>query len=52
MRGMAFGGLGAALFGLPAKWAGVPQDRLVYWALGGALVVTFLFGRDPATRGK
>jgi hypothetical protein len=46
MRGMAFGGLGAALFALPAKWAGAPSGTLVYWALGGALLVTFLLGRD------
>lgn len=45
MRGLAFGGLGAALFGFPAKWLGVPNNEVVYYALFGALLVTALATR-------
>ena len=45
MRGMAFGGLGAALFGVPAKWLGAPQHEVAYYALFGALTITALFAR-------
>jgi hypothetical protein len=45
MRGVAFGGLGAALFGLPAKWLGVPDQQIAYYALFGALFVTALATR-------
>ncbi len=45
VRGMAFGGLGAALFGLPAKWLGASPNGVIYAALFGALAVTAWFTR-------
>lgn len=45
MRGLAFGGLGAGLFGIPAKWLGVPQHEIVYYALFGAILLNVLFNR-------
>jgi hypothetical protein len=45
VRGMAFGGLGAALIGIPAKLLGVPQNEVIYYALFGALLVTVLANR-------
>jgi hypothetical protein len=45
MRGMATGGLGAALFGVPAKLLGEPHANVVYWAFFGALLVTVWFNR-------
>jgi len=50
VRGMAFGGLGAALFALPAKWLGADQSTLVYAALFGAMLMTVIFNRK--TSGK
>jgi len=52
MRGLAFGGLGAAVFGFPAKWLGVPHNEVVYYALFGALFVTALATRNPGGRNK
>lgn len=51
MRGLAFGGLGAALFALPAKWLGADHNTLVYIALFGALLVTVLFNRNRQDSG-
>ena len=45
MRGMAFGGLGAALFGLPARWLGADQSEIIYAALFGALLLNLVFNR-------
>jgi hypothetical protein len=52
MRGMAFGGLGAALFGVPAKYAGAAQDTVIYLALFGALLLTVLFNHNRPPRPK
>ncbi len=52
MRGLAFGGMGAALFALPAKWLGADQNNLVYAAMFGALLVTVIFNRKPAGKGN
>jgi hypothetical protein len=52
MRGMAFGGFGAALFGLPAHWLGAPRDEVVYYALFGALLVTVLANRPRPPEGR
>ena len=46
MRGMAFGGLGAALFALPARWLGADQTEIVYAALFGALLINLGFNRN------
>jgi hypothetical protein len=46
MRGMAFGGLGAALLGLPARWLGANQTEIIYAALFGALLANLLFNRS------
>ena len=46
MRGMAFGGLGAALFGLPARWLGADQAEIIYAALFGALLLNLAFNRS------
>lgn len=46
MRGMAFGGLGAALFGIPARYLGAAQDTVIYSALFGALLLTVLFNHN------
>ena len=45
LRGMAFGGMGAALFALPAKWLGADSTNVVYAGLAGALFLTVLFNR-------
>ena len=45
IRGMALGGLGAALFGIPAKWMGLSNNGVIYAALFGALLVTAWFTR-------
>jgi hypothetical protein len=50
MRGMALGGFGAALFGLPAKWLGAPADQVPYYALFGALLITAWLTRKPPPR--
>jgi hypothetical protein len=48
MRGIALGGLGAALVALPARWLGVPREDLVYYALFGAIALTALLTRPTA----
>ncbi len=54
LRGMAFGGMGAALFALPAKWLGADTTNIVYAGLAGALFLTVLFNRkrNDGTRGS
>ena len=46
VRGMAFGGLGAALFALPARWLGADQTEIIYAALFGALFLNLIFNRS------
>jgi hypothetical protein len=46
MRGMAFGGLGAAVLGLPARWLGADQSEIVYAALFGAILMNLIFNRS------
>ena len=46
MRGMAFGGIGAALFGLPARWLDASQPTIIYVALFGAMLLNLLFNRQ------
>jgi len=45
LRGLASGGVGAALGGLPAKWLGAPLKIVIYCALFGAFAFTLLFLR-------
>jgi hypothetical protein len=40
MRGLAFGGLGAAIGGYGAMLFGVSRDDAIYFALFGALALT------------
>ena len=40
MRGMAFGGLGAALGGFGSLWLGASQQDAMLYALFGALALT------------
>jgi hypothetical protein len=50
MRGLALGGFGAALFGLPAQWLGAPAHQVPYYALFGALLITGWFTRKTPPR--
>ena len=52
MRGMAFGGLGAALFGLPARWLGADQAEIIYAALFGAILLNLVFNRSVEKKKK
>ncbi len=52
MRGMAFGGLGAALFALPARWLGAEQAEIVYAGLFGALFLNLVFNRSVKQKKK
>lgn len=54
LRGLATGGIGAALGGLPARWLGAPLKGVIYCALFGAFAFTFLFLRKgpPGNRGN
>ena len=45
MRGLAFGGMGAAIGGYGALWLGMNQTNAIISALFGALFVTTLFNR-------
>ncbi|USF88325.1 hypothetical protein [Candidatus Endoriftia persephonae] len=41
MRGFAFGGMGAAIFGYGSIWLfGVEQNEAIYYALFGAIALT------------
>ena len=50
MRGMAFGGLGAALFGLSARWLEASQPNVIYAALFGAMLFNLLFNRQTSEK--
>jgi uncharacterized membrane protein YfcA len=45
MRGLAFGGIGAAVGGYGALYFGVDQNEAVYYALFGALALTAIVQR-------
>jgi hypothetical protein len=45
MRGLAFGGLGAAIGGYGALFFGVDRNEATYYALFGALALTVLILR-------
>ena len=45
MRGMAFGGLGAALGGFGSLWLGASQQDAMLYALFGALALTAFMQR-------
>lgn len=50
MRGLAFGGLGAALGGYSALWLGMSQGNAIIAALFGALFITTLTNRPKNKR--
>lgn len=50
MRGLAFGGLGAALLGVPARWLGADHSEIVYASLFGALLLNLMFNRPAVGR--
>ncbi|MET0091341.1 MAG: hypothetical protein ABW068_15210 [Candidatus Thiodiazotropha sp.] len=53
MRGLAFGGLGAAIGGYGSLFLGASRSDAVYYALFGALALTVMVTRKPKnTRGK
>ncbi|MEJ2619284.1 MAG: hypothetical protein P8163_03275 [Candidatus Thiodiazotropha sp.] len=45
MRGLAFGGMGAAIGGYGALFFGVDRNEAIYYALFGALALTVLILR-------
>jgi hypothetical protein len=45
MRGLAFGGLGAAIGGYGSMLFGVDQEEAIYFALFGALALTAFMQR-------
>jgi hypothetical protein len=45
MRGLAFGGLGAAIGGYGSMLFGVSKDEAIYFALFGALALTAFMQR-------
>jgi hypothetical protein len=45
MRGLAFGGLGAAIGGYGSMLFGVERDQAIYFALFGALALTVIVQR-------
>lgn len=45
MRGLAFGGLGAAIGGYGALFLGADQDEAIYYALFGAIALTAIVQR-------
>ncbi|MES9942684.1 MAG: hypothetical protein ABW104_07015 [Candidatus Thiodiazotropha sp. 6PLUC2] len=45
MRGLAFGGMGAAIGGYGALFLGVDRNEATYYALFGALALTVLILR-------
>ncbi|MET0068013.1 MAG: hypothetical protein ABW076_16835 [Candidatus Thiodiazotropha sp.] len=51
MRGLAFGGLGAAIGGYGALFLGASQSDAVYYALFGALALTVMVTRKPNKTG-
>ncbi|MEJ2406143.1 MAG: hypothetical protein P8171_17950 [Candidatus Thiodiazotropha sp.] len=48
MRGLAFGGLGAAIGGYGALFLGASRSDAIYYALFGALALTVVVTRKPA----
>ena len=51
MRGLAFGGLGAAIGGYGAMLFGVDRQEAMFYALFGALALTaFLLRKRPGNR--
>lgn len=47
MRGLAFGGIGAAIGGYGSMLLGADRTEAVYYALFGALAMTALLTRKP-----
>lgn len=45
MRGLAFGGMGAALGGYGAIFFGADKNEVIYYALFGALALTAILTR-------
>ncbi|HHZ87671.1 MAG TPA: hypothetical protein EYN73_03355 [Chromatiaceae bacterium] len=45
MRGFAFSGMGAALFGGGSLYCGASQNDAMYWALGGTLFFAMLMAQ-------
>jgi hypothetical protein len=50
MRGLAFGGLGAAIGGYGAMLFGVEENDAIYFALFGALALTAIMHRKRDSR--
>jgi hypothetical protein len=50
MRGLAFGGLGAAIGGYGSMLFGASQDDAIYYALFGALAMTAFMQRKRDKR--
>ncbi|MEJ2455427.1 MAG: hypothetical protein P8103_14895 [Candidatus Thiodiazotropha sp.] len=50
MRGLAFGGLGAAIGGYGSMLFGVDKDQAIYFALFGALALTAFVQRKRDKR--
>ncbi len=50
MRGLAFGGLGAAIGGYGSMLFGVDRDQAIYFALFGALALTAFVQRKRDKR--
>jgi hypothetical protein len=50
MRGLAFGGLGAAIGGYGSMLLGVDRDQAIYFALFGALALTAFVQRKRDKR--
>jgi hypothetical protein len=47
MRGLAFGGMGAAIGGYGALFLGASRGDAIYYALFGALALTVMVTRKP-----
>lgn len=50
MRGLAFGGIGAAIGGYGSLLLGADRNDAVYYALFGALAVTAILTRKPTDK--
>ncbi len=50
MRGLAFGGMGAAIGGYGALFFGVDRSDAIYYALFGALALTALITRQRKSK--
>ena len=50
MRGLAFGGMGAAIGGYGSILLGADRTEAIYYALFGALALTAIFTRKPTKK--